>query len=131
MLRIARQQRELDAGVADRHARRLALVLDLDHVHALAGEQVEQLRELARPVEHARAQDEVAAGEREPAPHHLHHERRVDVAAGEEREHRPGAAADEALEDRGDADRARALDDELRPLGEEDDRLRDLLVLDR
>ena len=48
VLRVAREQRQLDARVADRDDGRLALVLDLDDVHALRGEQVEQLRQLAR-----------------------------------------------------------------------------------
>ena len=44
MLRVAREQRELDAGVSDRDACRLALVLDLDDVHALGSEQIEERR---------------------------------------------------------------------------------------
>ena len=131
MLRIACEQRQLDARIADGDAGRLPLVLHLHDVHPFPGEQVEQLRELARPVEYPRAYDEIAPGERQPAPHHLHHERGVDVAPREQREHRSGAAAHQPLEDRGCAGGAGALDHELRPLGEEDDRLRDLLVVDR
>ncbi len=66
----------------------------------------------------------VAAGDRGQQPG-------VDVAAGE---HDDGGALarrpDDALQQRGDADRAGALDDELGPLQQPHDRLGDLLVAD-
>ena len=126
---VARDERQLDARVADGQARRLALVLDLDDVDALLREQQEQLRELARPVGHAAAHDEVAPRNREPVAHHRDEQRRVDVAAGEHR-HDAAGAADLAGEQRRDADRARAFDDELRALEQQHDRLADLLVGD-
>src|SRR3954464_10386072 len=74
MLRVAREERQLDARVADENACRLALVLDFHDIHALGREEVEELRELAGVIGELGADDEVAAAEREPAPHHLHHE---------------------------------------------------------
>jgi hypothetical protein len=105
------------------------MVLDRDDVRALAREQREQLHELARPVGNARPHDEVAAADRQPVTHHGDQQRRVDVAAGEEHAHRP-FAADLPRQERGEPGRSRALDDELRPLEQEQDRLRDLLVAD-
>src|SRR5438445_12850654 len=60
VLRVARKERQLDAGVADGDVRRLAFVLDLDDIDALGSEQVEELRELARLVGEPCAEDEVA-----------------------------------------------------------------------
>src|SRR5438552_3323254 len=62
-----------------------------------------------------------------PVPRQRVEERRVDVAAGEQRHDRP-AAADLAGQKRRDADRARTLDDQLRALEQVHDRLADLLV---
>ena len=127
MRTVPGQERQLDAGLADGQVGRLALVLDLDDVHALLGQQRQELRQLARPVGDAGPDDEVAVGDGEAVAHHRDEEGGVDVPAGEHRHRRP-AASDLAREKRRDADGARALDDELRPLEEEHDGLADLLV---
>ena len=73
--------------------------------------------------------DEEAAGLCQPVAHDLDQERRVDVAAGEER-------ADLVLASRlagehgSDRRRAGPLDQELGPLEQEHDRVADLLVRD-
>ena len=127
MLEVARRHRQLDFGLGDRDVHPLAVMLDGDDVHALLGAQLQQLVQLARPVGDARADDEVAPRDREPVTHDRDEQRRVDVAAGEH--DRDGAGtADLAREQRGDADRAGTLDDELRPLEQQHDRLADLLV---
>src|SRR5581483_1193400 len=90
---VAREKRQLDAGLADGHVRRLPLVLDLDDVDPLLRKERQELRELAGPVGHARPQDEVAPGGGEPVAHHRDEQRRVDVAAGEKR-HDGAASAD-------------------------------------
>ena len=61
---IAGEERQLDARIADGKIGRLALVLDLDDVHALLREQRQQRGEASRTVRHARTHDEVAPGDR-------------------------------------------------------------------
>ena len=77
----------------------------------------------------ARADDEEAARLRQPVPHHLDQQRRVDVAAGEDHAGLvvPGHLA---REQGGDRRGARALDEQLRALEQEHDRVADLLVGD-
>ena len=86
-------------------------------------------KQLARVVRDARAQHEIPAGAREAVPHDRHEQRRVDVAAGEERAH-PAGAAGLAAEERRDGGGARALDDELGAFEQQSDRFGDLLVVD-
>ena len=129
MLLVPGEERRLDLGLGHWDVHPLSVVLDRDHVRALLGEEREQLAQLPRPVGDSRADDEVAAGEREPVPHDLDQQGRVDVAAGEERGHRAGSA-DPPGEQGRDRCGARTLDDELDALEEQHDRLADLLVAD-
>ena len=85
----------------------------------------------ARPVGHARDDDQAAAGERLVAAGDREQQARVDVAAGQDRHGRAGGGRrDLATEQRGDADGAGALHDELAALEQHDHRLGRLLVLD-
>ena len=127
VLLVAHHQRQLDLALGHGHVHPLAVVLDREDIPHLLGDEREELDQLARPVREARAQDEIAAGEREPVPHDRDQQRRVDVPAGEDGDHR-AAAAHAVGEQRRDRRRARALDHELRALEQEDDRLADLLV---
>ena len=107
-----------------------AVVLDGDDVAALLRDERQQLDQLARAVGRLRAHDEVAARGGQPVAHD-----RRSAASGRccrRRARRsPARAADLPGEQRRDADRARALDDELRALEQQHDRLADLLVRDR
>ena len=60
MRTVARQQRQLDAGVADGDVDGLALMLDVDNVDVLVCEQFQKLCELTGTVADARTDDEVA-----------------------------------------------------------------------
>ena len=81
------------------------------------------------PIGQTRADDEVAARERQPVAHDLDQKGRVDVPAGEDRDSTP-VSFHATREQRGDRRRARALDDQLCALEEQEDRLTDLLVGD-
>ena len=124
VLLVAGHQRQLDLALAHRDVHALAVVLDRDDVHPLLGDQRQQLDQLARPVGHARAHDEVAARERQPVAHDRDQQRRVDVAAREHGDDRRRSRRPCREQERRDADGARALDDELRALEQEHDRLR-------
>src|SRR5207248_6073518 len=108
MLGVAQRERQLDLGVAQGERDALAAVLDLDDVAPLLRDELEQLDQLARPVRHARPQREVAAGHGEPVAHHLDQERRIDVPARQQREHRP-LTADPPGEERRERGGAGAL----------------------
>ena len=129
VLLAARLERQLGLGLEDADAAPLAVVRDREHVRALGRDHADDVRELARPVGDHDADDEVAARRGEAEARHRHQRRRVDVAA---REHGAdgSVARDEAAEQGRDGRGAGALDDELRALEQEDDRLRDGLVLD-
>ena len=96
----------------------------------LLGHAGEQRGEVARPVGHAREQHEPAAGLALVPAGDRGEQARVDVAAGEHRDRRPLAARRApARQQRGDADRARALDDELGALHQQHHRLGGLVLL--
>ena len=124
---VAHRERQLDLGLADREPHPLAVVLDGDDVGALLGDELQELDQLAGTVAEPRADDEEAARLRQPVAHHLDQQRRVDVAAGEEDADLvlPARLAGEHGGDRG---RAGALDQQLRPLEQEHDRVADLVV---
>ena len=120
---VAREQRQLDAGLADRDPAVSRWCSTSTTFTRSSASSVEQLRELAGPVGDARAHDEVAAGEREPVAHHRDEQRGVDVSAREQRRARPAPPPTLPASSAATLDRARALDDELRPLEQEDDGL--------
>ena len=105
------------------------MVVDRDDVPALPRDEVEEVRELARPVGDQRADGQIAARAREPVLEHGDQRRRVDVPAGEHDRDRPRASGAPGQEGR-DPDRARALHEQLLPLEAEEERVRDLLVSD-
>src|SRR5439155_25646887 len=86
MLLVAREERRLDFGLGHRHVHPLAMVLDRDDIRMLLGEERQQLDQLAGTVREPGADDQIAARGREAVAHDLNQERRVDVAAGEERD---------------------------------------------
>ena len=89
----------------------------------------EELDQLARPVGQTAADHEDPSGERQPVAHHRDQQRRIDVPARQQRAHR-ALAVDLAGQQRRDADRAGALDHQLRAFEQQRDRLADLLVAD-
>ena len=86
-------------------------------------------RELPRPVRNEDLHDEVAPRDGEPEADDGAQRGGVDVPTSEHRRDEP-LAAGAAGEDRGHRRRSGALDDELRALEQQHDRLRDLLVVD-
>lgn len=66
----------------------LPLVHHVDHVAPVLGDLAEQQRELPRPVVAAHREPQVASGRGKPVLDHPQHQQRVDVAAGEHRDHR-------------------------------------------
>ena len=98
----------------------------------VVGDAGEQARQRARPVGHAREQHEPAADLGLVAARDRGEQPRVHVAA---REHGDGGAGggrrDVAAEQRGDADRARALDHELAALHQQHHRLGGLVLAHR
>ena len=105
------------------------MVVDRDEVAALARDEIEDVAELTRPVGDEHAHREVAARAGQPEPHHRDERRRVDVSSGEHDRDRvvsPGPP----VQQRGEPDRAGALDEQLLALEAEDERVRDLLVRD-
>ena len=93
------------------------------------GDHADDPRELARAVRDQKRDDEVPTRGGQPVADDRVERGRVDVPAREDRAHRT-FAADAPGEERGDRRGARSLDDELHTLEQEDDRLRDLLVVD-
>ena len=57
VLLVSRFEREPDLGLVDGDRRALSAVLDVDHVDALGGHEIEQLLQLARPIRHARSDE--------------------------------------------------------------------------
>ena len=93
------------------------------------GHEIEHVAELSRTVGDERPEREEAARLGQAVAHHGDERRRVDVPSGED--HRDGArSGDAAGEHRGKPDGAGALDEQLRALQAQDERLRDLLVRD-
>src|SRR6185436_9055323 len=129
VLLVARLQRQLRLRLEDADVAALAVVLDREDVRAVPGDQPHDVRELAGAVRDQQRDDEVAPGCRHPVADHRTHRGRVDVPAREERTHRP-VAGNPAGEDGGHRSGAGALRHELRPLEQQHDRLRDLLVVD-
>ena len=128
MLAIARLQGQLDVDErhADLHA--LAVVLDVDHVDAIARKQRKQPHERSRPVVDLRAQHEVATGVREPGANHVLQQPGIEIAAREHAHHPLSARIDAAAEQCRDADGARALDQQLGPLEQHHDGVHDLVL---
>ena len=91
--------------------------------------QADDPRELSGPVGDEERDDQVAPRGGQPVADDRAERRRVDVAAGQHRARR-ALAADAAGDERRDGRGAGTLDDELRALEEEHDRLGDLLVVD-
>ena len=110
MLLVPREESRLDLRLGHWDFHPLPVMLDRDHVRALLGEEREQLAELTRPVGDSRADDEVATGEREPMTHDLNQQSWVDVAAGEQRRHRPGRKQTVDIDDPACDDRAQIGD---------------------
>ena len=129
MLLVARDERQPDLGLGDVDRRSLAAMLDVDDVHALLGDEIEELQQLAGPVGHPRAYDEIAARLGQAMPHNRDERRRVDVPSRQD-DGDGARSLDPAGEQRRHARRAGAFDDELRPLEAEHDRLRDLPARD-
>ena len=126
---VAGLERQLGLGLEHADVAALTVVLDREHVRPL-GEMMPTISsELARAVGDQKRHGEVAAVDREAPPGHRDERRRVDVAAGQDGADVP-LTRDEPGEQRRHRRRARALDDELRALEQEHDRLRDRLVLD-
>src|SRR6266480_5535720 len=65
VLFIARDERQLDLGLADRNVHSLAVVLDVDYVSALLRNEREQLDQLPGSVGELRPHDEIAARDRQ------------------------------------------------------------------
>ena len=108
----------------------MARVQHLDDVGVLRGDDLARARELPRPVGQRDAQLQVALAGRQPVADHALHDERVDVAAREHDDGRPGCA-NLAGQDRRDADGARRLDDELRALEQHEHGPGDVVVVDR
>ncbi len=128
--RPARLERQLDARLADVQGHGFAHVLDADDVGARGRDQAKQLREAAGSVGHAGEDPHappllgfVAQQQRGEQP-------AVDVAARDDRDRGALDRAERAAHQRRHGDRAGALGDELRVLGEEHHRVGDLLLAD-
>ena len=129
VLVVPRRQRQLDLGHGEWDLHSLAMVLHGVNVHVLLRKPRQEGRQRARAVPDLGSDDEEAAPSREAVAGDLHQEARVDVPAREE-----CAGGVLALhlppEERRYGRRAAALDHELHPLEQEDDRLCDLVVGD-
>src|SRR5215213_5801944 len=112
MVAIAGRQSELDLRLDDGQVEALAVVLDRDHVHALLGDQGQELQQLAGAVGDLRAHDEVAARGRQPATHDGDQQGRIDVPARQQRRDL-ALAADPLREDGGEGRRAGPFDHQL------------------
>jgi hypothetical protein len=129
VLLVSRPEGELDLGLREREVHSLAVVLDLEHVDSFGCQQREQAGEGARAIADPCADDEETPRLGEPVTHDLHEHSGIDVAAGEEGASRPGTF-DLPAEKGCDRCGAGALDNELHPFEEEDDRCGDLVVGD-
>ena len=131
MLLPARLEHEVDARLAHVQRHRLAQVVDRDEVAAGLGDADEQAGEPARPVVHAREQAHPPALRGLVALRHAREHAGVDVAA-REHDHRRAlrGGRDRARAQRRDADRAGALDHELRALEQDDHRVGDVVLAD-
>jgi hypothetical protein len=124
VLAPARLEHQLHRRLAHVEVEPLAQVLDVDEVGARLAHQRQQARQRARPVGHAREEHEPPARFALVAARDRGQQTRVDVAAAEH-DHRRAARGGRGLpaQQRGHADCARALDDELGLLHEHDHRL--------
>ena len=130
VLLVTRRDDDLELGLEGRRRAPLSVMVDRDDVAAATSDEVEHVPQLAGPVGNEQPDREEAARLGEPMAKHRDERRGVDVPS---REHdRDRARAGHATgEERSQADRSRSLDEELRPLDAEDERLRDLLVRNR
>ena len=127
MLLAASEKGQLDAGVAHRQVHALALVVDVEHVDTLSASG-EKPPELSGPIGDARPDDEVTAGpgEGDIAPPRIS---RLASMLPPERTAQAGPVAwNLPGQQRRDGRGAGTLDDELRALEQQHDRVRDLLV---
>src|SRR5207244_12811076 len=116
-------ERQLDLGLADPPARERAVVLDVQYVGALRGDEGGEPGERTGLVaqEHAQAHEPAVLDEAaldDPRDHG-----HVDVAAGEDQHYVEAREPERAVEKRGQRCGARALDDRLRHLGWKQDRV--------
>ncbi len=115
----------------DRQRGERALVLDLVDVGAEPAEQRRDVGQRAGHVAHVEAQARQPARLDHAALDDLGQHQRLDVAAAQ---HQPDLAAGEAravLQQRGEADRAGALDHRLLDLEQHQDRLLDVVLADQ
>ena len=127
---VAHRERQLDLGLADRQLHPLAVMLDGDDVRALLGDELQELDELAGAV------GEAACGRRGSGPPASARAASPGSGASGRCCRRRGSRTTSsspgtlAGEQRGDRRGAGALDEQLRPLEQQHDRVADLLVGD-
>ena len=120
---------DLDLRLERSPRRPLAVMIDRDDVPALSRDEVEDVSELAGTIRDQHANRQVAARAGQAEAHDRDERRRVDVPT---REHDRDRVVASRLprQQRGEADCACALDEELLPFEAEHERVRDLLVRD-
>ncbi len=122
-------EHDLDAGLEHVQRGVLADVLGAEDVPAVLGDECEQRGQTAGPVVDPGEQPQPPPGGRLVAGDDRGHEPGIDVATGEHDRGRAVAGRrDPAREDRRDADRPAALDDQLRPLHQPHHRVGHLVV---
>ena len=121
---------QLQTDLAELQSLAVPGVHDLHDVRSGLGDELRDAGELSRPVWQRNADRQITTGSRETVRDDALQQQGVDVPPGEHGQRLAGAA-DLAGEDRGDADSARRLHDDLRLLEQNEDRPGDVVVADR
>ena len=127
---VARLYDQLELHFVQRHVGADPVDTNVKDVDVVLGEQQRNAVELARLVVEPEAQVEVAAGADHAVLDDLAEQIQVDVATGEHQADLATPVGDLPIQQRGQADGASALDDQLCALHQQDDGLGDRLVLD-